>query len=41
VEQIAQMSEENNRGAENTAQLSGNLAALAQEMRQTAERFKV
>ena len=41
VEQIAQMSEDNNRGAENTAQLSSNLAALAQEMRQTAERFKV
>jgi len=41
VEQIAQMSEENNRGAENTAALSSDLSALAQEMRRAAERFRV
>ena len=41
VEQIAQMSEENNRGAENTADLSGSLSSLAQHMRSTAERFRL
>jgi methyl-accepting chemotaxis protein len=41
VERIAQMSENDNRGAEETASLSRDLAGLAGAMRKTAERFRV
>lgn len=41
VEQIARMSEENSRGAQDTADLSRQLTEQAAAMRKTAERFRV